>query len=361
MVGAAAGPHRVFFEGAQAGRGLAGADDLRPVPRTAATIVAVARRDAAQAAEEIQRHAFRRQGCPAPGPQTCAIAVAGRHRRAVRAFNLELDRADRSARKASRARSRPATTPAWRATSASRRAVPAGTMASVVMSPARPRSSSSAARTSGSIMMAAGERETSCQASGVGLAASSRAAASASASVRRRAHAARARWPENRCGRGRRGFPRRRSAATAIIRPTVAGSRAGFAAAASGASAPIAARRPSPSRSTPAAADRIGATAGRIGAARLQAPRSGRARVGGRAGDVFGDPAGADGGFQQRIAGQAVGAVQAGAGGLAAGPQPGERAAAGRVHGDAAHVVMRRRRTGMGCAPGSMPPRGRRR
>src|ERR1700733_801440 len=55
--------------------------------------------------------------------------------------------------KASRARSRPATTPVWRATRSVVARWPAGTMASVVRSPARPRSSSSAMRTKGSIMM----------------------------------------------------------------------------------------------------------------------------------------------------------------------------------------------------------------
>src|ERR1700722_9913467 len=55
--------------------------------------------------------------------------------------------------RAIRARSRPATTPVWRATRSVVARWPAGTMASVVRSPARPRSSSSAMRTKGSIMM----------------------------------------------------------------------------------------------------------------------------------------------------------------------------------------------------------------
>src|SRR5947207_335106 len=55
-----------------------------------------------------------------------------------------------SARNASRAMSSPASTPSWRATRRSSACASAGTMASVVRSPARPRSSSRAERTSGS-------------------------------------------------------------------------------------------------------------------------------------------------------------------------------------------------------------------
>ena len=106
-----------------------------------------------------------------------------------------------------------------------------------------------------------------------------------------------------------------------------------------------AARRPVASRSTPAWRDRIGRTGAGVGRRRQAARGERRAPGRRRRGDVARPPSGAGhGGFQQRVAGQAVGAVQAGAGRLAAGPQPVDAMLRpARVHGDAAHVVMRRR------------------
>src|SRR5215831_3820336 len=60
-----------------------------------------------------------------------------------------------------------------------------------------------------------------------------------------------------------------------------------------------------------------------------------------RAGNARGNPACATSSFEQRIAGEAVGSVQARGGRLAAGPQPLDRRAACLVHGDSAHVIMR--------------------
>ena len=64
---------------------------------------------------------------------------------------------------------------------------------------------------------------------------------------------------------------------------------------------------------------------------------------GGGAGDAVGNVAGEHGDLDQRVAGQPVGAVEAGAGRLATGPQPFEGAAAGAIDGDAAHMIVRRR------------------
>jgi len=56
----------------------------------------------------------------------------------------------------------------------------------------------------------------------------------------------------------------------------------------------------------------------------------------------------ADEGFEERIAGEAVGAVQAGAGHFAGGMEPGHRGASAHVGGDAAAEVVRRRHDGDG-------------
>ena len=63
VVGAAAQPHRLLFEDAQAGGGLAGADDLRLVPGDRIDQRPGRGRDARQAADQVERGAL---GRPAP-------------------------------------------------------------------------------------------------------------------------------------------------------------------------------------------------------------------------------------------------------------------------------------------------------
>ena len=134
-------------------------------------------------AEEIERDALggedaaRRAG---DGGDHVARAEAA----AVGALDRRPRSPDRSGGRRGARRSSPATTPGWRATSAVAARAAAGTMASVVMSPARPRSSSSAARTSGSIMMVGSGGTVMAQAlrlRGRGVARRSRANVSASA------------------------------------------------------------------------------------------------------------------------------------------------------------------------------------
>ena len=72
--------------------------------------------------------------------------------------------------------------------------------------------------------------------------------------------------------------------------------------------------------------------------------------------DALRDPSRANDGFHQRIAGEPVGAMQPGTADLTACPQAVHRAAAFAVHGDAAHVIVRRgpdrNRIGRGIDPG---------
>ena len=65
-------------------------------------------------------------------------------------------------------------------------------------------------------------------------------------------------------------------------------------------------------------------------------------RGGDSAGHALGDPACADHRFDQRIASEPIGAMQPRARGFAAGPKARHGAVAGRVHGDAAHMVVDR-------------------
>ena len=75
--------------------------------------------------------------------------------------------------------------------------------------------------------------------------------------------------------------------------------------------------------------------------------RSARAaRVRDERADVGGDAGAEDGGLEQRVRGEPVGAVQAGRGHLARGPQALDGGAAAQVGGDAAHVIVRGRRDG---------------
>jgi hypothetical protein len=60
--------------------------------------------------------------------------------------------------------------------------------------------------------------------------------------------------------------------------------------------------------------------------------------------DIVRDARGIDHCLEQRVRGQPVGAMRAGRGHFAPGPQAFDRAAAARIHGDAAHVIMRGRR-----------------
>ena len=98
---------------------------------------------------------------PRAGPRITAIRSPGASR-LPSARSTITSIAGSISRNAAAAKSSPATTPAWRAISAVSVRALAGTIASVVRSPARPRSSSSAARTEGSTMMA-GEAVVSCQ------------------------------------------------------------------------------------------------------------------------------------------------------------------------------------------------------
>ena len=97
---------------------------------------------------------------------------------------------------------------------------------------------------------------------------------------------------------------------------------------------------------------RCSGSRGPAGSTTQPGSRAGRHRVGlrrqVRAADVGGDPAGEDQPLQQRVGGQPVGAVHAGAGDLAAGVQAGDRGAAAQVGADAAA-----RRSGRPARPGS--------
>ncbi len=154
VIGAAAGADRIFLDRAQARRRLARADDPRLVARDRGDDGGRRAGDAAEAAEEVQRRALggedaaRRPGRwspwrrPARAPMPSGRSTATVDRRIDQAEGehgeVEARRRRRLAGDEPRRRLRAS----------------AGTMASVVRSPARPRSSSSVARTSGSIMMA---------------------------------------------------------------------------------------------------------------------------------------------------------------------------------------------------------------
>ena len=158
------------------------------------------------------------------------------------------------------------------------------------------------------------------------------------------------------CGKSRRQWPprlsSRASAAVAIINATSAGSATAPPLKASGSSRSTAATSPARSRTTPSAS----LTAARRARASGAGGRAtGRGAPGGAAvdaGDAVGHPAGHHHGLEQRIAGQTIGAVQAARRRLAARPQAVDRAAARRVHDDAAHVVVDRRPHGDGLDRG---------
>ena len=151
VIDAAAGAHGVFLHRAQAGHRLAHADDARLVALHRLDQRRRGRGDAAEMAEEIERDALGREHAArgtverrdavarrdtVPSGRSIVTAIAGSIRRKA----MRRGRARRRCRAGGRpARSRPRA---------------AGTIASVVMSPARPRSSSRAARTSGSSISA---------------------------------------------------------------------------------------------------------------------------------------------------------------------------------------------------------------
>src|SRR5262249_42870456 len=63
----------------------------------------------------------------------------------------------------------------------------------------------------------------------------------------------------------------------------------------------------------------------------------------GHASDARGNPSRATSSLEQRVTGQAVGPMQARRGSLAAGPHSLNRGPPFFIHGDAAHVIVRRR------------------
>ena len=157
MVEAAAAAHGVFLQRAQAGRGLARAADAHFVPAACFDIGRRERGDAGEMAEEIQRDALGRQhGACGAGDRQHLHALGDLD--AVARIGLDAD-VGRQLPEGSTASGRPAITPAWRATSVARACVASGMVATEVMSPARPRSSSSAWRTA--LSTAIGDRNAS--------------------------------------------------------------------------------------------------------------------------------------------------------------------------------------------------------
>ena len=114
VVGAAADAHRVLLEGAQARRRLAGAGDARAVRRDRPRQVAGRGGDAAQAAEQVERHALageERAGRPSTRASTAPASTSAPSSCAISASS-----AGSSSRKVSSATRRPAMRPAGRAT-----------------------------------------------------------------------------------------------------------------------------------------------------------------------------------------------------------------------------------------------------
>src|SRR5213075_31477 len=71
VIGAAAQAHRLLFEDAQPGSCLAGADDLGLVPLDRIDERARRRRDAGEAADEVQRSPLGRQQRPRAAADAC--------------------------------------------------------------------------------------------------------------------------------------------------------------------------------------------------------------------------------------------------------------------------------------------------
>ena len=148
MIAAAAHAHGVFLQGAQARHGLARAGHARAIRRHGPRDRCGGGGDAAQVAQEVQRHALGRQHGAGAALDARDLRARLQHA-AVRARHAEADRRIQRAERQPR-QVQPGQHASWRATRRVSAWASAGTMASVVKSPARPRSSSSAARTTGS-------------------------------------------------------------------------------------------------------------------------------------------------------------------------------------------------------------------
>ena len=149
VIDAAAGAHRIFFDRAQAGVVLRVQTMLRLRAGDAATMAAVA--DAMPLSRQRKFSATRSAvRMPRAGPETRAMVSPGADRAAVGLFDVERDA--RIEQREGEPREIEAGDHAGLAGDQRRRDRAAGgAIASVVMSPARPRSSSRAARTIGSI------------------------------------------------------------------------------------------------------------------------------------------------------------------------------------------------------------------
>ena len=162
----------------------------------------------------------------------------------------------------------------------------------------------------------------------------------------------------------RRRAPRRpapMATVTRLVASQAAGPRRGPVARRARSASPAVAASDSALRSTPAPRVIARCSGARISAGTTQPGRRpapvGRVGLGRQVGgDVGGDPAGEDQPLEQRVGGEPVGAVHAGAGGLAAGVQAGDRraAAAGRS-GRRRWRSARPGRPGSGRSTGSMP------
>ena len=227
--------------------------------------------------------------------------------------------------------------PGWRATSAVSARIEAGTIASVVRSPARPRSSSSAARTTARASASEGTRGSWLRLRWRGV--EGRWAAARRGRSRRvpvsstRCTSRRAQAGEG-CGKSARQWPprlsSRASAAVAISSATRAGSAAAPPRKASGCRCATAASRPARSRTTPKRLARPRrAQRTRVGRGRqCHRPRRGQRTAGSCRRCCRPRSARHHHRLEQRVAGQPVGAVQAARRHLAAGPQAFDRAAA---------------------------------
>ena len=208
MVDAAAAAHGIFLEGAQAGRGLPGAADFRLGMGDGLRVMRGQGRDAAQAAEKIQRDAFGGQDAPAPGLRSAPAPRRGRTNRRPRSQRLEAHGGIDQLETPSRARSRPASTPGFlRAAITAVAWAEAGMVACEVMSPARPKSSASAARTASSTRsgLSWGRFMRACVHVGRNTAALRQPQAPHRSVMKERCACAGS-AAGNRCGNGRRGF-----------------------------------------------------------------------------------------------------------------------------------------------------------
>ena len=360
VVEAAAAAHGIFLQGAQAGQGLAGADDAR---LGALHRLDQRRRgggDAGQMAQEIQRHPLGGQdgaGRAADGGQQ----RAGCNVAAVRRGDLECERADRPAGTRPRRRSgrrwrRACAPPAGRvAVCAGGNGELAGDVAGAAQiffqrarAPAARPASASGGRVKSSAITAAHLRARRRQ--GVDIGGNPLGIGQGHEGAR----AVLARSAENRCANGRRGIPCAPAPPPSPAwPPPVMLSSAGSALVVSSRAITSSAwRRPSSLRSSPTW--RLMAPRSTCGGAGEAKPLRRRRHAAHRArrqlaAHIVGDAGAEHQAFQQRVGGQPVGAMQAGGGAFAHHPQARQRRAALRVGGDAAHVIMggRRHRDGL--------------